>query len=219
MAIDTYSINNSFEALKTALEASDLFTTVSIVDDEVCCYDGEDLVFKVFYRNDSYPYHMACYYNNGNSNSSAYSVSNHTNLTNMVSAYVTPHGIMIRGNWGSGKEVALIITKDNNDRVVCVFTLAWSGNTLESYSTTPTATRFDSPNANWITYTHTNMSQTLLVPFVVNVPIGATKSYTPNAYWIPASENKSIGWCAIVIDGVQYMTNGFWALKDVDLTA
>ena len=115
--------------------------------------------------------------------------------------------------------MALIITKDNNNKVVCVFTLIFNGSTLESYSTTPTATRFDSPDASYITYAHTTMSQTLLVPFVVNVPIGATKSYTPNAYWIPASENKNVGWCAIVIDGVQYMTNGFWALKDVDLTA
>ena len=64
------------------------------------------------------------------------------------------------------------------------------------------------------TYTAKAGEQTLLCPFCTNANLGEP-SYTPNAFWIPFGQYYSMGYGTLAMNGVTYLTNGYWCIKDV----
>ena len=58
----------------------------------------------------------------------------------------------------------------------------------------------------------TNQTQTLMLPFITHCALGE-KSYFPNAFFIPVAQTRTV-LGELVTDGVKYLTNGYWAIKD-----
>lgn len=212
MAIGVARVNSSPNDLKSALVASGFFARVeqSTANNwPVDCYDENDNLV-VRFRWYSSRHKVEFQYNNGSSNT-----GNVTQYASFDVLYYTAHGIMLKstGAESSPHIYAVIITKDNNDQYTCVFSNSAADNVYASIRRSYTG------SITAQTFTAVASSQTALVPFITLINDGEGRSYTPNAFWIPNSENYNIGWCAITVDGYQYITNGYYALKDVSITA
>lgn len=208
MAIQVIRLNSSPVNVAAALEASGLFARVQQSGSiwPVECYDENNVnVLTVRFQNSGYKYRFIFYYSNGGSNTELVTCYNSFDV-----AYCTPHGIMIKCTKDS-TPCALIFTKDNNDILTCIFSKTTSPDEYvairRSYSGSLTSQ----------TYTAIAGSQTALVPFVTLINDGDGRSFTPGAFWIPISENYNLGFCAITINGIQYVTNGHYALKDAEI--
>jgi hypothetical protein len=57
------------------------------------------------------------------------------------------------------------------------------------------------------------MEQLQLAPFATNMETNGI-SYTPDAYMILTGSYTDAMFATIMADGVTYMTNGYWAIKD-----
>lgn len=111
----------------------------------------------------------------------------------------------------SSTQSDLIITKTNNNKTAIVY---FQGNVTQLArnnfrvvawgDTTPDTLR---------AYTATEANQTQFVPFCTDAALGDV-SYTPNAFYIPVGQNYNVGIGKLTMDGVTYLTNGFWAIKD-----
>lgn len=196
--------------VKEALEASGLFARVeqpTANNWPVDCYDENDTLIVEFKWYSS-AHRIYFYYNNGSS-----ATSNVTYYSSFDVAYYTPHGIMLKCSGGGSNPVtyAVILTKDNNGEITFIYNPSSSDEQYvairRSYSGSLTAQ----------SYTAVTSSQTALVPFVNLINDGDGRSFTPAAFWIPISENYNLGFCAITINGIQYITNGHYALKDAEI--
>lgn len=205
MAIGVRRLSEPID-LKEALIASGLFDRVeqpTANNWPVDCYDENDKLIVEFkwYSN---AHRIYFYYKDGEistSVSAAYSTFD--------VAYYTPHGIMLKCT-KSNASSAVIITKDNNGEITFIYTPSTDDEYVairRSYSGTLTSQ----------VYTPISSRQTALVPFVTLINDGDGRSFTPGAFWIPMSENYNTGFCAITINGIQYVTNGHWALKDAEI--
>lgn len=192
--------------VKEAMEASGLFARVeqpTANNWPVDCYDENDTLIVEFKWYSS-AHRIYFYYNNGSS-----ATSNVTYYSSFDVAYYTPHGIMLKCTKNNASS-AVIITKDNNGEITLIYTPSTDDEYVairRSYSGTLTSQ----------VYTPISSSQTALVPFVTLINDGDGRSFTPGAFWIPISENYNLGFCAITINGIQYVTNGHWALKDAEI--
>lgn len=190
--------------LKEAMEASGLFATVeqpTANNWPINCYDENDNLIVMF-RWYSSAHRIYFYYGSGDT-------SNVTHYSSFDVAYYTPHGIMLKCTKNNASS-AVIITKDNNGEFTFIYTPSTADEYVairRSYSGTLTSQ----------VYTPISSSQTALVPFVTLINDGDGRSFTPAAFWIPISENYNLGFCAITINGIQYITNGHYALKDAEI--
>lgn len=109
---------------------------------------------------------------------------------------------------GNPMQQALLITKTNNDKTALVFSGAanYAGNVY-------CVAWGDAMPNNVRAYTPLTANQTQLVPFCTDTALGDV-SYTPNAFYMPIGQYFTAGFGALTIDGVTYMTNGYWAIKD-----
>lgn len=211
MAIGVVRVNSGPNDLKSALVASGFFSRVEQPTNNnwpVDCYDEDDnLVVRFRWQNG---HRIEFQYNNGSSNT-----GDTTKYASFDVLYYTAHGIMLKttGSGSSPHIYAVIITKDNNDQYTFIFQNSAADNVYVSIRRSYTG------SISAQTFTAVQSNQTALVPFVTLINDGNGRSYTPHAFWIPNSENYNIGWCAITVDGYQYITNGYYALKDVSITA
>lgn len=211
MAIGTRRLYEPID-VKKALEASGLFDHVEQPNANnwpINAYD-ENNTLIVQFKWVSSNHRVLFYYNNGSSDTSGW-----CNGTNFLVAYWTVNGIMIKYNTDASPR-ALIITKDNNGEYTFIGTPSGDPNDIMAIRRSYTGTVSTSTSQH---FTALDDNQTALVPFIVKINSGESKSYTPNAFWIPNSENRNIGWCAMALEGYQYVTNGYYALKDVSVTA
>lgn len=193
--------------VKEAMEASGLFARVEQPNANnwpINCYDENDTLL-VDFRWADYKHRIFYYYNN----SSTTNTSDVTAYDTFDVAYYTPHGVMMKCTKGNTSSTA-ILTKDNNGRITFIYT----PNTADEYVA---IRRSYSGNRPSQVYTAMASSQTVLVPFATLINEGDGKSFTPGAFWIPMSENYNTGFCAITVNGIQYVTNGHWALKDAEI--
>jgi hypothetical protein len=120
------------------------------------------------------------------------------------------NGALIRCG-ASSTQSDFIITKTNNNKTAFVY---FQGNVTQLTrnnfrvvawgDTTPDTTR---------SYTATEANQTQFVPFCTDAALGDV-SYTPNAFYIPVGQHFNMGIGKLTMDGVDYLTNGYWAIKD-----
>lgn len=109
---------------------------------------------------------------------------------------------------GNPMQQALLITKTNNGKTA----LAFSG--AASYIANVYCVAWGDAMPNNVRgFTAVNANQTQLVPFCTDAALGDV-SYTPNAFYMPMGQYFTAGFGALTIDGVAYMTNGYWAIKD-----
>lgn len=105
----------------------------------------------------------------------------------------------------------MLITKTNNGATAIVFSAGTSGTVCRSGIKSVAWGDGQAENTRAF-YTSTE-EQTQIVPFLTDAAFGAV-SYTPNAFYIPVGQYYNAGIGVLTISGVNYLTNGYWAIKD-----
>lgn len=122
-------------------------------------------------------------------------------------------GLMIRRSTSNGF-AHIIFTKTNNNELAIICVVKNNQSSANIYSNIHSVAYGDATDATkTISFSPTSQNQTQFVPFTTYAVADAT-SYTPNAYYLPTTQYASIGYGKIS-DGVNnYITNGYWAIKD-----
>ena len=109
----------------------------------------------------------------------------------------------------------IIITKTNNGKVAVI---AGGDNASLAASCSngvvSAAWGDDASATKTITYTPASQNQTQLVPFSTYAPANSV-SYTTNAFFLLTTQYSSIVYGEVENNGAKYITNGYWAIKDV----
>ena len=224
MAITKEVINGDFTKLATFLTNSGFVTAVND-SGTVKCYDDENLLAEI-----SMPavklYWQDCV--------SPLSITwSNMGATAIKMAFSCSNGVMLTchssDTWTTGYTAYMLITKNNHDDITFVCTpipdnLATTGRGCVT-SFIPLAWTDDgticSPALNKWNFMSFQIkedvpglhNQSALVPFPTYAKPGVI-SYTPNAGFFLISPSYTVGEGVIQYDGHNYLTNGYWAIKD-----
>ena len=122
-------------------------------------------------------------------------------------------GIMIIFGSGNTNSGGIIITKNNNGKTAIVIGASSSVSAACTTGVNSAAWGDATDATKTISFSSASQNQTQFVPFTTYAVADAT-SYTPKAYYLPTTQYASIGYGKIS-DGVNnYITNGYWAIKD-----
>lgn len=144
------------------------------------------------------------------------SVTVSDNITNVASrvsyACNCENGALILFDTSGG----ILITKTNQDKVAFVFSSnvnnpnSWrqAGIKRVAWGDTTLNTTFG--------FTPINSNQVHMVSFTTYCPYGET-SFTPYAFWLLESDSRYDTPMKCIINGKQYLSNGYWAILDGDV--
>lgn len=202
-----YSTDNS--GLLAWLQANAVPTYFdSVVADEttsstIHCYTGEHELLTIGLSSKGSTQFTAT-----NAESISMSCSHNYGGYNARYGYKCAGGLAISAGTGSAQYIPVFITKDS------------SGNTTVISSTQISTQKAAYPIScadvvttllSISTDTTTGSAATTVVPFACGNGVGETR-YTPNAFYMPTAQYSGIG--KLMIDGVAYLSNGAWLLKD-----
>ncbi len=176
------------------------FDSVVLSEDStiISCYVGELELLKI---------HKTSYGGTAITVTTEYGTSQYasSNSGSVMARYIwkCSNGISIAiGDWW-----AVTITKDNDSNTVIIFTSNVTVSTTASNTIYALSAKVG--NVNSITVNNNpDRMKTALCSFIV----GDTTNYTPDVYLMPFAQSRAIG--ILDIDGVKYMTNGLWCVKD-----
>lgn len=136
----------------------------------------------------------------------------------IAAAYACTNGALLHFSYTYGGMYGtdILITKTNNEKPAAVFPCdaAMSVGTAAALNSGIRACAVgDETVGSDFSFTAQSQNQTQLVPFATAAQYDA-QSYTPNAFYCPVSQHYSAGIGKIVSDGVTFLTNGYWAIKD-----
>ena len=218
MSITQTYLNVSISELKTFLGTlvPDYFASVEYTDNNntgITCKDSDsNTIFTVAVDNGNWTY--TAYADSENC------VSKTSSYAKPVYGYVCNNGAMIvcavnAISDATGIRGSVVISKTNNDKTGFVIAAGSSASVLDLYSNFVTGVWGDViPLTSSYNYGLgvTNQNQTQMVPFVTHCALGE-KSYFPNAFFIPVAQTRTV-FGELVADGVSYVTNSYWAIKD-----
>ena len=218
MAITQTYLNSSIAELKLFLGTlvPKYFASVVYTDDtntSVTCKDSDgNTIFTVAVDNGSWTYTAYADSQNFVSKTSSYAKP--------VYGYVCNNGAMIvcannAISDATGIRGSVVLSKTNNDKTGFIISGALSSSASDLYNNFVTGVWGDvTPLTSSYSYGSgvTNQNQTQMVPFVTHCALGE-KSYFPNAFFIPVAQTRTV-FGELVADGVSYVTNGYWAIKD-----
>lgn len=218
MSITQTYLNTSIAELKTFLGTlvPNYFASVEYTDDtntSVTCKDSDgNTIFTVAVDNGSWTYTAYADSQNFVSKTSSYAKP--------VYGYVCNNGAMIvcavnAISDATGIRGSVVISKTNNNKTGFVIAAGSSASASDLYSNVVTGVWGDViPLTSNYSYSSgvTNQTQTQMFPFVTHCALGE-KSYFPNAFFIPVAQTRTV-FGELVADGVSYVTNGYWAIKD-----
>lgn len=218
MAITQTYLNTSIAELKTFLETlvPKYFASVEYTDNNntgITCKDSDsNTIFTVAVDNGSWTYTAYADSENFVSKTSSYAKP--------VYGYVCNNGAMIvcannAISDATGIRGSVVISKTNNDKTGFIISGALSSSASDLYNNVVTGVWGDViPLTSSYSYGSgvTNQTQTQMFPFVTHCALGE-KSYFPNAFFIPVAQTRAV-FGELVADGVSYVTNGYWAIKD-----
>ena len=189
----------------------DYFASVSYANDTIDCKDSENhIVFSFGSSQLSFR----------KSGSSTETMSNGTSPSATYPASVgkCANGILIFIDRDS-PGVSILITKNNNGEVAAVFTYyggpSYRINLYTSGIHVCAVGDYGGSAADirTLSFYTSEKNQTQLVQFNTTPPEG-TISYTPKAYYMPASQVYDIYFGKFFANGKWYLTNGYWAIED-----
>ena len=216
MAITQTYLNSSIAELKLFLGTlvPKYFASVVYTDNtSVTCKDSDgNTIFTVAVDNGNWTYTAYADSQNFVSKTSSYAKP--------VYGYVCNNGAMILGansaiSDATGIRGSVVISKTNNNKTGFIISGALSSSASDLYSNVVTGVWGDViPLTSNYSYSSgvTNHTQTQMFPFVTHCALGE-KSYFPNAFFIPVAQTRAV-FGELVADGVSYVTNGYWAIKD-----
>lgn len=109
----------------------------------------------------------------------------------------------------------LLITKTNQDKVAFVFSYYNNPNVWRQTGIKRVAWGDTTLNTG-LGFTPINSNQVNMVPFTTFCPYGET-SFTPYAFWLQESDSRYEVPMKCIINGKQYLSNGYWAILDEDV--
>lgn len=130
-------------------------------------------------------------------------------------AYKCANGIAFTPNISAYYDLfTLIITKNNNGETTVVSNAYFSYSSIGNIALQNISAVSLSCVAplKMFTFTRTDYNITTRVPFPCNGELG-NPTYTPNAFYLPHSQSTAAG-VVLTIDGVDYISSGYWAIKD-----
>lgn len=144
--------------------------------------------------------------------------------TNTVFRYaaVCNNGALIRfdryaNNTDSNNPCIILISKTNLDKtaVVVTATFSSSGYTAGVYMSDSLRiiAEGDAPTMYYLTFSLRRMQQAQFIQFAT-CPESGVVSFTPNAFYMQSCSFYTSVFDTVTVDGVDYMTNGYWAIKD-----
>lgn len=218
MSITQTYLNVSISELKTFLGTlvPKYFASVEYTDNNntgiTCKDDDSNTIFTVAVDNGSWTYTAYADSENFVSKTSSYAKP--------VYGYVCNNGTMIvcannAISDATGIRGSVVISKTNNNKTGFIISGALSSSVSDLYSNVVTGVWGDvTPLTSSYSYGSgvTNQTQTQMFPFVTHCALGE-KSYFPNAFFIPVAQTRTV-FGELVADGVSYVTNGYWAIKD-----
>lgn len=155
-------------------------------------------------------------------NSSAYVSRSYQYFQTIDAVYASANGIILhfKYEYGGIYGLDILLTQTNNGDVAIVFPDDGSmtaGRESSLYSNLRCIAWGDDTTGANFSFVPSNANQTQIVPFISNPPYG-TVSYMQNAYYVIYGQYYGIGLGTIIIDGMIYLTNGYWAIKDGPLS-
>lgn len=220
MAITKKFINADRSKLKTFLEETGFFGSVRVDSIDVSYLnlydDADNLLCKLS------PTTCMLYWDNNATNHLDVTLANSSGNGGVTYAYYCPNGIMLACHQNQNYNSYIMITRTNNDKLA--FIVSYTGSNQSSGDHVknffPIAWGDDGTLAHPSTSVYNQYSiipnqrnQTQITPFVTYSEEG-TLSYTPNAGWFSASQNYNTGDGKITLDDGEYISNGYWAIKD-----
>lgn len=200
MAITRTVINNDYSALQSFLQSSGLFGSVELGTDAVTMKDADGNTLATIGTGIT----ITAYSNATTSASATY----YYNVSQTIGyGYKCANGVLLSVTASGGKSAYILIAKTNNNKVAFVFSNAWNANTVFY------CVAWGDADVSTFTVTTKASGQTLMCPFCTNANMGET-SYTPNAFWLPFGQYYNIGYGTLTMNGVNYLTNGYWCIKD-----
>lgn len=211
MAISSTYIGGDTNTLKSFLEDSGLFDSVTISGDVITIADADSNTLATFDGSNGLT--LTAYSDATHSASRAWSGANYGARI----GYKCANGVLILVSGLSsgyyGYWAHILISKTNNNKVAFVFssndTAAGDSNFKNFYS----VAWGDSASISSRTMTPNDSTQTQLVPFLTTADVGDA-SYTPKAFFLLYGQFYSMGYGKLNIENVTYLTNGYWAIKD-----
>lgn len=171
-------------------------------------------VFQVYAASNDVGFECAAYYDQSNyyhcrHNPSYSSGGQSGTITKIISCDC---GVLI-----IAEGIGVIITKTNNNKTAVVCSCNYqTGNSGQEYKYTYIAPVIYGGTGYNFTYSPISSKQTQLVPFNIKMDEYDQIYYTPNACYMPVSELYSYisGYKFTAPDGYEWITNGYWAIRD-----
>lgn len=216
MAINRVFINGNASALKTFLEGSGFFSSVTADQWNNITLAGKDGHVGALITSSG----VTLYWDDNTGN-------HHLDITfgsygGVTYAYSCSNGVMLAIHQNSNYNAYIMITENNLGELTFIVSYTSGTSSGTGHLTQCFAMAYGDEGAlahpsssvyNPIIITPIVRNQTQITPFVTYAEEG-TLSYTPNAGWFSASQNYGTGDGKILINGDLYITNGYWAIKD-----
>lgn len=207
-------INGNADTLKSAIEYTELFDTVTVdntgATPVIKCYDAEEnLLFEICAKSTSgYPMIKAYL------SSSEYIEGKLSRDCTYAYAY---KGAVIMAFYYGGYYYNVLLCKCSNDGVCAVFSYDSESTSLQSLCSFYCVAWGDTspvtplPGAGYSYSVDNNQKQTGLMVF----PTNSAANHSTNAFFMVYSTMYNETEREFVLNGNNYFTNGYWAIKDI----
>lgn len=198
--LNTSDLNTLATWMRTNL-VPDYFAAVTYDSSIITCTDADGNTLLTFDSNGVTAYKSAA------NNTAMYSSAPQS----WTYACMSANGAYLVGTTIFGSVACMIIAKTNNGKTAIITSDESTANVCRS-NIKRVAWGDTIPDTTHAFNVYTE-NQTQLVPFCTDAALG-TASYTPDAFYMPVCQNPSMGIGKLTLDGTDYLTNGYWAIKD-----
>lgn len=213
MAISQVYINNDMTALKNFLDGFNGMTA-TLSSDTITMKDSSNNTLCTITQTQTangYTYAFEAFASASLSQTATYNYSVNT----LVYAWKCNGGIMLDFRASDNEyHYPFYITKTNNGKTAFVFTTGTYFGDNETLHNNLACIAFgDIGTLSTYTFSPTPKRQAIICPMPTNNAYG-TPSYTQNAGFMPFNSAYNMGYGSITMNGVEYLTNGYFAIKD-----
>lgn len=208
MAITKTYINGDFSVFGSFLESSGLFNSVVVSGSTITCKDADENTLLTF-SNASQTMTITAYASASASKYVQYNYGTSSTQVTIEYGYACTNGVMLKFG-GMNYKACVMITKTNNGEIVTIMSNSASTN---PYTVVWCVAWGDVAPFSNFTFTAHERNQTVIAPFATCADIGDV-SYTDKAGYMPFGQYYNSGYGTLNIDGVEWLTNGYWAIKD-----
>lgn len=207
MAITKEFFNEDFDALTSFLSGSGMFGSVTHVSSVITCKDSDNnTVFTIDHSASSTV--MTVYA----SNSVSQSIS--PSGAKPRYGYSCTNGLIISMQTSNSYRQYIAVARTNLDKLALVMSSSGSALSIENAAKSFYCVSFgDVAPLSTNTFTPLSKNQTQIVSFTTDSASGVV-SYTPNAGYLSNAQYYNMGFGTLTINGDDYLTNGYWVIKD-----